>query len=87
VNTLHEEDRTMTTATTELQAWIDLTVRPTGEPEVELTPAGEIEVSWDLETAGSRVTVLVARDAAEALISRLRELLGAVTAVALLVLS
>lgn len=63
--------------------WIDTTVRPPGDPEVELTPNDEVEVSfsWD-EIPGitGRHTILVSREAAERLLEGLTRVLGAIPA-------
>lgn len=41
--------------------WIDLTIRPDGEPEIEVTPTDEFEISWQLPDGG-RLTLLVSRE-------------------------
>jgi hypothetical protein len=55
--------------------WIDMTMRPASEPEVDVHPGGEFEYSWTLGS-GSRLTVLIPRDVADRMSSRVRELLA-----------
>ena len=45
-------------------SWIDLTVRPDGEPEIEVTPTDEFEITWQLPEGG-RLTLLVPREVAD----------------------
>ena len=58
--------------------WIDLTIRPEGAPEIAVNPAtGEVELSWTITDAdGGRVTLLVARKAAEALVETVKGVLA-----------
>lgn len=60
-----------------MRQWIDLTVRPEGEAEVELDPVtGYFEFTWKLEGDGGRVTLLVPRETVENAVSRTTELLA-----------
>ena len=47
--------------------WLDQTIRPGGEPEVDVNPAtGEVELSWALDDQ-SRFTLLLERSVVEKL--------------------
>jgi len=61
--------------------WIDHTIRPPGEPEIDYNPeSGEFELSWkwdsdDRDVTG-RLTLLLPADVLDRLTQRARELLG-----------
>lgn len=58
------------------RSWIDLTVRPEGEAEIDVNPAtGDFEITWRIEDAGGRITLLLRKDAVDRLATRARELL------------
>lgn len=60
-----------------MATWMDLTIRPTGDPEIDVNPeTGEFELSWQVpEAEGSRVTMLVPREVADRAVERIRDLL------------
>lgn len=56
--------------------WIDLTVRPTGDPEIDVNPAtNEFEFSWTLADNG-RLTILMSQEAVDKATSKARSLLA-----------
>lgn len=59
--------------------WIDQTVRPEGEPNVEPQPGKMFEISWELAPNdpqdSSRLTILLDKAGAQALADKLRDLL------------
>lgn len=58
-------------------SWIDLTVRPEGEAEIDVNPVnGEFEFTWTLERPDGRITLLVPREAVATVVSRATELLA-----------
>ena len=58
-------------------AWIDLTMRPEGEAEVDVNPmTGEFEFTWQLEGDGGRITLLIPRESVATVVSRTSELLA-----------
>lgn len=53
------------------QTWVDLTVRPEAEAEVEVQADDTVEVTWAM-TNGSRLTILLRPDDARALTDRMK---------------
>lgn len=58
----------------EKAAWLDLTIRPQGEPEVDLQADNSVELSWPMP-GDSRFTILLRPDEATELNKRLALLL------------
>lgn len=58
--------------------WMDVTIRPEGEPEIDVNPAtGEFEFSWMVAGGeAGRITLLIPPDAVRRLTERTSELLG-----------
>lgn len=66
----------MTNVTT-TAPWTDMTLRPEGEPEIDVNPmTGEYEFTWTLAAEGGRITLLMPKDAVDRLTIRARELLA-----------
>lgn len=70
----------MTTIATPKVGWIDMTIRPEGDPEVEFNDlTGEFEFTWPQGDSG-RLTILLPRDTVQKAYAATGKLLGSLLA-------